>query len=104
MQCLNYECHYYECIITGQTHEVSAQFLRNTRYSLYTMVFLSKTKNHEANFFYTYSSNDNFLSPITVSDCLVFCCGNLTLHQEKRNKYDKNRNFMIKIKKSLKKI
>ena len=89
MQCLVYEGHYCQWIITGRTHKVSAQFLRNIRYSLYTMVFLSKTKNYQANFFYTNSSNENFLSPIPVSGCLVFCCGNLILHQKKKKKTNK---------------
>ena len=100
MQCLNYEGHYCQWIITCRTQEVAVQFLRYIRYSLYTMEFLSKTKNYQANFFYTYSSNENFLSPIPVSDCLVFCCGNLILYPKKKgNKYDKDINFMMKNKK-----
>ena len=81
MQFLNYEGHYCQLIITGQTHQVSAQFSRNIKYSLYAMLFLSNTKNYEAIFFYTYSSTYSFLSPIPVSDWLIFCCGNLILHQ-----------------------
>ena len=81
MQFLNYEGHYCQLIITGQTHQVSAQFSRNIKYSLYTMLFLSNTKHYEAIFFYTYSSTYSFLSPIPVSDWLIFCCGNSILHQ-----------------------
>ena len=81
MQFLNYEGHYCQLIITGQTHQVSAQFSRNIKYSFYTMLFLSNTKNYEAIFFYTCSSTYSFLSPIPVSDWLIFCCGNLILHQ-----------------------
>ena len=32
--------------------------------------------------YYIYSCADNFLSPIPVSDWLIFCCRNLTLHQK----------------------
>ena len=35
--------------------------------------------------FITYIFTDNFLSPILVSDSLVFCCGNLMLHEKKKN-------------------
>ena len=43
----------------------------------------------------TYSSTDNFLSPIWVFHWLIFCCGNSILHQI-RNKNDKNTKFLIK--------
>ena len=46
----------------------------------------------------TYSFTDNFLSSIAVFDWLIFCCGNLILHQ-KRNENDKITNFLIKNKK-----
>ena len=36
---------------------------------------------------HSYSSTDNFVSPILVSDWLIFCCENLILHQ-KRNEND----------------
>ena len=42
------------------------------------------------------SSTDNFLSPILVSDQLIFCCGNLILHQKNENKNDKNTIFLMK--------
>ena len=35
-------------------------------------------------FYVTHSSADNFLSPIPVSDWLIFFCGNLILHQKIR--------------------
>ena len=43
----------------------------------------------------TYSSTDNFSSPISVFYWLIFCCGNSILHQI-RNKNDKNTKFLIK--------
>ena len=33
-----------------------------------------------------YSSNDNFLSPVLVSDWLILCWGSLILHQTKKQK------------------
>ena len=30
------------------------------------------------------SSTDKFYLPISVSDWLIFCCGNLILHQKKK--------------------
>ena len=47
------------------------------------------------------SSTDNFLSPILISGWLIFCCGNLILHQRVRNQNDKNGSFMMKNKKIL---
>ena len=38
-------------------------------------------------------------TPVHVSDWLIFCCGNLILHQ-KRNENDENTNFMMKNKKT----
>ena len=49
-----------------------------------------------------YSSTDNFLSPILISDWLIFFFGNLILCQ-KRNENDKNTNFMKKKNKKKKK-
>ena len=46
----------------------------------------------------TYSSTDNFLSPIPVSGWLIFCCGNLILYQ-KRNENNKNATFLMQNKK-----
>ena len=40
-----------------------------------------------------YSSTDSFLSPVTVSDWLMFCCGNLILYQN-RNENHKNTNYL----------
>ena len=40
-----------------------------------------------------YSSTDNFLSPIRISDWLIFCCENLIRYQKKEMKYDKNTIF-----------
>ena len=42
-----------------------------------------------------YSSTDNLLSPIPipVSDWLIFCCGNLMLHQKKKMKMMKTQIF-----------
>ena len=51
----------------------------------------------------TYSSTDDFLSLIPISDWLIFCCGNSILHQ-KRNENDKNTNFFIKKTKTAKKV
>ena len=34
--------------------------------------------------FYTAEASDNFLSPIPVSDWLIFCGRNLILHQRKK--------------------
>ena len=34
----------------------------------------------------TYSSTDSLKSPIHLSDWLIFCCGNLILHQKKETK------------------
>ena len=34
----------------------------------------------------TYNYTDNFLSPIPVSDWLIFCCGNAILQQKKKCK------------------
>ena len=39
--------------------------------------------------------SDNLLSPVSITDWLIFCCGNLILHQ-KGNEKDKNRSFLIK--------
>ena len=41
---------------------------------------------------YTYTSTDNSLSSIPVSDLLIFCCGNLILIK-KINENDKNKFF-----------
>ena len=30
-----------------------------------------------------YGSTDNFLSPVLISDWLIFCCGNSILHQKR---------------------
>ena len=43
-----------------------------------------KNQNYESIFFYTYSTTDNFLSPIPVSDWLILCYGNMILHQKKK--------------------
>ena len=43
----------------------------------------------------TYSSVDNFGPSILVSDSSIFCSGNLILHN-KRNRNNKNTNFMMK--------
>ena len=45
--------------------------------------------------FSKYSSTDNFLSPVPVSDWLIFCCGNSMLYQ-KKNENDKNTIFLMK--------
>ena len=37
----------------------------------------------------TYSSTDNYLSPIPVSDWLIFYCGNSIIHQKKKWKWQK---------------
>ena len=42
---------------------------------------------------YAYSSTDNFLSPILISDWLIFCCENLIRYQKKETKDDKNTIF-----------
>ena len=42
-----------------------------------------------------YSSTDNFLSPILISDWLISCCENLILRQ-KINENNKNTNSVIK--------
>ena len=44
----------------------------------------------------TYSCTDNILSPIPVSDWLIFCCGNAI---KKGNEIDKNKHFLMKNKK-----
>ena len=46
----------------------------------------------------TYSFTDNFLSPIAIFDWLIFCCGNLILHQI-RNENNKITNLLITNKK-----
>ena len=46
----------------------------------------------------SYSYTDSWKPPIHVSDWLIFCCGNLILHQ-KRNENNKNTNFTRKSKK-----
>ena len=48
------------------------------------------------------SSTDNFLSPIPVSDWLIYCCGNLILIKE-GNENDKDINFLMKNNKQNKK-
>ena len=50
---------------------------------------------------YTYNSTDSAGPPIHTSDWLIFCCGNLILHQ-KRNENDKNTNFAMKKQKKTK--
>ena len=44
----------------------------------------------------SYSFTDNIWSPIPISDWLIFYCGNLILHQKKRNQNDKNTHFIMK--------
>ena len=44
--------------------------------------------------YYLCNSTDNFLSPIPVSDWLIFCCGNLILHQKKEQKIKKPHIFL----------
>ena len=43
----------------------------------------------------SYSSTDNFLPPIPVSDCLIFL-QEFDISPEKRKENDKNTDFMIK--------
>ena len=40
----------------------------------------------------SYSSTDNFLSLIPVSDWSIFCCGNFILHQKKEWEWEKTKN------------
>ena len=42
--------------------------------------------------YFAYSSTDNFLFPIPISDWLIFCCGKLMLHK-KRNQNEKHKFF-----------
>ena len=42
-----------------------------------------------------YNYTDNFLSPIPISDLLIFYCGNLMLHKNKKWKWQ-NIIFLIK--------
>ena len=51
-------------------------------------------------FFKKISFTDNFLTPIPVSDWLIFCCRKII--SKKRNENDKNRNFMMKSNKNMK--
>ena len=51
---------------------------------------------------YTYTSTDNSLSSIPVSDLLIFCCGNSILIK-KINENDKNKFFDEKQQQSQKK-
>ena len=44
--------------------------------------------------FLAYSSTDNFLSPIAVSDCLIFCLG-IRYFIKKRNRNDENTLFFF---------
>ena len=45
--------------------------------------------------YFAYSSTDNFLSLIPISDWLIFCCVKLMLHK-KRNQNDKHEFFAEK--------
>ena len=40
-----------------------------------------------SNSYQTYSSTDSWKPPIYLSDWLIFCCGNLMLHQKKKMKW-----------------
>ena len=43
----------------------------------------------------TFHLSDNFISPILVSDSLIFCCENLTLHYNKEEKIIKTQYPLI---------
>ena len=45
---------------------------------------------------YACSSTDNFLSSVPVSDWIIFCCGNLILHQKRKWKWYKHKFFVEK--------
>ena len=56
---------------------------KNILYSKKLLIFTG-TARHTQEVTFTKSSTDNFLSPIPASDWLIFCYGNLILHQEKK--------------------
>ena len=64
----------------------------NMLLKILSKIILSKLRSLDTNLvfsfcFLTYSSTDNFLSPILVSNCLIFCLGNLIPHQKKKWKW-----------------
>ena len=81
-----------DIIITNILHESSQHK------SLSAKSVRQKCSDFKWNLF-TYSSTDNFLSLISVSDWLIFCCGNLILIQNRMSKWLK-KHFLMEISKT----
>ena len=63
-----------------------ARFKKYT-YTIHQAIAINQINHRQFNLIYIpYSSTDNFGPSIPVSDRLIFCCGNLILHQKKKLK------------------
>ena len=102
--CLHYEVLNWKLPMVLQSNLVSAVILSFFNFHLYCYFcgsasgIVYKVKCPRRLYSYTSAPLGNFLSPISVSDWLIFCCENSMLYQ-KRNENDTNTNILMKKKK-----